>query len=127
MSVFNIEEKKIKKQIFNTRSGFLKTLSQEKNAFIIGEKDNFNYQLFESSYVIVSPIIYNKKLVGAILLFDKETRNGVIDFESNGVGQGSFSKYELPNKYGSQNWLATHISQTTQNVLRNAYTTNCFR
>ena len=85
VSVFNIEEKKIKKQIFNTRSGFLKTLSQEKNAFIIGEKDNFNYQLFESSYVIVSPIIYNKKLVGAILLFDKETRNGVIDFESNDI------------------------------------------
>ena len=32
---------------------------------------------------MVSPIIYNKKLVGALILFDKETRNGICDFSSN--------------------------------------------
>jgi len=85
VSVFNIEESKIKKQIFNKRSGFLKILSKEKKAYIISENDNFNHQLFESSYVLISPIIYNKKLVGAILLFDKETRKGIIDFESNDI------------------------------------------
>ena len=85
VSVFNIEESKIKKQIFNTRSGFLKILSKKKKAYIISENDNFNHQLFESSYVLISPIIYNKKLFGAILLFDKETRKGIIDFESNDI------------------------------------------
>ena len=83
VSVFNIDERKIKKQIFNTRSGFLKTLSKEKQGFIISGNHSFNHQLFESSYAIISPIIFNKNLVGAIILFDKETRKGVIDFESN--------------------------------------------
>ena len=85
VSVFNIDEGNIKKQIFNTRSGFLKSLSKEKKAFIVNEKDNFNHKLFESSFALISPIIYNKKLVGAIILFDKETRTGTIDFESNDI------------------------------------------
>lgn len=83
VSVFNIDESKIKKQIFNTRSGFLKILSKEKKGFIVSKDDNFNHQLFQSSYAIISPIIFNKKLVGAIILFDKETRKGVIDFDLN--------------------------------------------
>ena len=58
VSVFNIDESKIKKQIFNTRSGFLKNLSKEKKGFIISKNDNFNHQLFESSYAIISPIMY---------------------------------------------------------------------
>ena len=83
VSVFNLDEEKIKKQIFNTRSGFLKKLNSSQKSFIIKKDDNFNYKLFQSSYSLVSPIIYNKKLVGALILFDKETRNGICDFSSN--------------------------------------------
>ena len=75
VSAFNIDQNKIKKQIFNTRSGFLKSLSKDKKAFIINEKNNFNHKLFESKFALISPILYNKKLVGAIMLFDKETRS----------------------------------------------------
>tara|TARA_B100001758_G_scaffold32873_1_gene24105 strand:+ start:1955 stop:3517 length:1563 start_codon:yes stop_codon:yes gene_type:complete len=85
VSAFNIDQNKIKKQIFNTRSGFLKSLSKDKKAFIINEKNNFNHKLFESKFALISPILYNKKLVGAIMLFDKETRSGTINFESNDI------------------------------------------
>ena len=74
VSVFNLDEEKIKKQIFNTRSGFLKKLNSIKKSFIIQKDDSFNHKLFHSSFSLVSPIIYNKKLVGALILFDKETR-----------------------------------------------------
>ena len=83
VSVFNLDEEKIKKQIFNTRSGFLKKLNSSQKSFIIKKDDSFNHKLFQSSYSLVSPIIYNKKLVGALILFDKETRNGICDFSSN--------------------------------------------
>ena len=85
VSSFNIEEENIKKQIFNTRSGFLKKLNKEKKSFIVSNKDDFNHELFDSSFCLISPILYNKKLVGAIILFDKETREGLCDFEKNDI------------------------------------------
>ena len=42
VSIFNLEEENIKKQIFNTRSGFLKKLNKEKKTFIVNEDDKFN-------------------------------------------------------------------------------------
>ena len=83
VSVFNIDELKIKKQIFNTRSGFLSELNKSKKSFIISQNNKFNHDLFDSSYCLVSPILYDKNLVGAIMLFDKETREGLCDFEKN--------------------------------------------
>ena len=85
VSVFNIDELKIKKQIFNTRSGFLSELNKSKKSFIISQNNKFNHDLFDSSYCLVSPILYNKNLVGAIMLFDKETREGLCDFEKNDI------------------------------------------
>ena len=83
ISTFNIDEEKIKKQIFNTRSGFLKLLNKEKKSLIINENHNFNHSLFDSTYSIICPIINERKLVGAIVLFDKETRQGIEDFDNN--------------------------------------------
>ena len=85
VSVFNIDEIKIKKQIFNTRSGFLSDLNKDKKSFIISQNNKFNHDLFDSTFCLVSPIIYDKKLVGAIMLFDKETREGLCDFEKNDI------------------------------------------
>ena len=77
ISSFNLEEVKIKKQIFNTRSGFLKKLNKEKIPFIVSRKDDFNHELFDSKKALISPLLNDKKLVGAIILFDKETRDGI--------------------------------------------------
>lgn len=85
LSVFNIDEIKIKKQIFNTRSGFLSDLNKDKKSFIISQNNKFNHDLFDSTFCLVSPILYDKKLVGAIMLFDKETREGLCDFDKNDI------------------------------------------
>ena len=60
VSVFNIDEIKIKKQIFNTRSGFLSDLNKDKKSFIISQNNKFNHDLFDSTFCLVSPIIYDK-------------------------------------------------------------------
>ena len=83
ISTFNVDEENIKKQIFNTRSGFLKLLNKEKKPYIVKDNHKFNHELFDSTYSIICPIINEKKLVGAIILFDKETRKGIEDFNSN--------------------------------------------
>ena len=83
ISIFNLDEKKIKKQIFNTRSGFLKLLNRDKKSFIVEKKHKLNHKLFDSSFSIVCPIISENMLVGAIILFDKETRKGIEDFNIN--------------------------------------------
>ena len=83
ISIFNLDENKIKKQIFNTRSGFLKLLNRDKKSFIIEKKHKLNHKLFDSSFSIVCPIISENMLVGAIILFDKETRKGIEDFNIN--------------------------------------------
>ena len=83
ISIFNLDEDKIKKQIFNTRSGFLKLLNRDKKSFIIEKKHKLNHKLFDSSFSIVCPIISENMLVGAIILFDKETRKGIEDFNIN--------------------------------------------
>ena len=83
ISIFNLDENKLKKQIFNTRSGFLKLLNRDKKSFIIEKKHKLNHKLFDSSFSIVCPIISENMLVGAIILFDKETRKGIEDFNIN--------------------------------------------
>ncbi len=83
ISIFNLDENKIKKQIFNTRSGFLKLLNTDKKSFIVEKKHKLNHKLFDSSFSIVCPIISENILVGAIILFDKETRKGIEDFNIN--------------------------------------------
>ncbi len=83
ISIFNLDENKIKKQIFNTRSGFLKLLNRDKKSFIVEKKHKLNHKLFDSSFSIVCPIISENMLVGAIILFDKETRKGIEDFNIN--------------------------------------------
>lgn len=85
VSVFNIDEIKIKKQIFNTRSGFLSDLNKDKKSFIVSQNNKFNHDLFDSTFCLVSPILNDKKLVGAIILLDKETRDGLCDFDKNDI------------------------------------------
>ncbi|MEL0009729.1 MAG: adenylate/guanylate cyclase domain-containing protein, partial [Flammeovirgaceae bacterium] len=75
----------IKKQIFNTRSGFLSDLNKDKKSFIVSQNNKFNHDLFDSTFCLVSPILNDKKLVGAIILLDKETRDGLCDFDKNDI------------------------------------------
>ena len=54
-SEFNLEDTQVKKQIFNTRSGFLKKLNKEKKGFVIKSDDDLTTprSRTKSSYWVV--------------------------------------------------------------------------
>jgi len=83
ISAFNMEDEKIKKQIFNTKKGFLNDLNQEKKVSIIEVDQHPNMSVFESEYAIAGPLMNKNKLVGVILLFNKESRSGYVNFDEN--------------------------------------------
>ena len=83
ISVFNMEDENIKKKIFKTNKGFLKELNDEKKTLVIEVDQHPNMSVFESEYAIAGPLINKNKLVGVILLFNKESRSGYLNFDDN--------------------------------------------
>ena len=80
ISQFNILGEELPKKIVRITKGILKDLNNDKRSKIIDETQN--YELLKSSKknCVVSPIISSGIIEGVILLFDKESRNGLVRF-----------------------------------------------
>ncbi|MFL2633188.1 MAG: adenylate/guanylate cyclase domain-containing protein [Candidatus Marivariicella sp.] len=80
ISQFNILSQDLPKKIVRITKGILKELNNDRRPKIIDETQN--YELLKSSKknCIVSPIISSGIIEGVILLFDKESRNGLVRF-----------------------------------------------
>ena len=80
ISQFNILGEELPKKIVRITKGILKDLNNDKRSKIIDETQN--YELLKSSKknCVVSPIISTGIIEGVILLFDKESRNGLVRF-----------------------------------------------
>ena len=80
ISQFNISKEDLPKKIVRITKGVLKNLNQNKISKVIDEPSK--YELLKSSKknCIVSPIISSGIIEGVILLFDKESRKGLVKF-----------------------------------------------
>ena len=80
ISQFNILGEELPKKIVRITKGILKDLNNDKRSKIIDETQK--YELLKSSKknCVVSPIISSGIVEGVILLFDKESRNGLVRF-----------------------------------------------
>ena len=80
ISQFNILGEELPKKTVRITKGILKDLNNDKRSKIIDETQN--YELLKSSKknCVVSPIISSGIIEGVILLFDKESRNGLVRF-----------------------------------------------
>ena len=80
ISQFNIPKGELPKRILRASKGVLKSMSDEMKSFIID--DIFDDPLLKTvrKNVMLSPIISNNQLEGVLLLYDKESRNGLIKF-----------------------------------------------
>ena len=80
ISQFNIPKEELPKRILRASKGVLKSMSDEMKSFIID--DLFDDPLLKTvqKNVMLSPIISNNQLEGVLLLYDKESRNGLIKF-----------------------------------------------
>lgn len=83
ISQFNIPKEELPKRIIRASKGVLKSMSEKMKSYIID--DLFDDPLLKTvqKNVMLSPIIYNNQLEGVILLFDKESRSGLIKFTLN--------------------------------------------
>jgi len=79
-AVFNLDEKVLSKIIFNKKRGFLNTLATQKEKHACIPIDTNLVEKLEKSFAIAAPITGKNQLLGSIIIFDKELRNGMSDF-----------------------------------------------
>lgn len=80
ISNFNLSKEELPNKIIRITKGILKELNESKSSKIVDEP--LSYELLKSSKknCIVSPIISGEFVEGVIILFDKESRQGLIKF-----------------------------------------------
>ena len=70
----------ISKKIFRENKGVLSLLKKEKKSSILKYKDEFPLLSYSEKNSLVGPFINNGQLNGAIIIYDKESRKGFVDF-----------------------------------------------
>ena len=80
MSQFNILKEDLPNKIIRITKGVLKELDQEMKSKIIDDPQKYEILKASEKNCIVSPIITGNSVEGVLLLFDKESRNGLIKF-----------------------------------------------
>ena len=68
------------KKIFRENKGVLSHLKKEKKSSILKYKDDFPLLSYSEKNSLVGPFINSAQLNGAIILYDKESRKGYVDF-----------------------------------------------
>jgi adenylate cyclase len=81
-SVFNLDINLMSKVIFTQRKGFLVSLkTSRKKTMCLRTAEDPALHKAGHEYAIAAPVFNKDKLVGAIILFDKESRQGAIPFD----------------------------------------------
>ena len=76
-----IDESSFQKKIIRDTKGILRDLKNSKSTMIVDDVKNYILTEFSEANCLVSPIISQKNLHGAIIIYDKETRAGYSSFD----------------------------------------------
>ena len=80
VSQFNILKEELPSKILRITKGILKQLNENKTSQIVDSSQEYPLLRPSKKNALLSPIITGTELVGAILLFDKESRSGLVRF-----------------------------------------------
>lgn len=80
ISKFNLTQEDLPKKIIRISKGIIKELDDHKKAIIVDDPHNYSLLSFSTKNVLISPLTNQDKLVGAIVLVDKESRSGLVKF-----------------------------------------------
>jgi len=80
---FNINDEILNTIIFNAKRGFLSKLNHISDPKGYVEMDPITLNKLNKEYSIVAPLKDKKRVIGAIILLDKELRTGKSAFTSN--------------------------------------------
>ena len=80
VSQFNILKHELPSKILRITKGILKELNENKTSKVVDNPQQYSLMKPSKKNALLSPIITETELVGAILLFDKESRSGLVRF-----------------------------------------------
>ena len=76
-----LDQESFQKKIIRDTKGILKDLKNSKSSIIVNNVKNYILTSVSEANCLVSPIISQKSLHGAIIIYDKETRSGYSSFD----------------------------------------------
>lgn len=80
---FNLDISVLKGLIFNKKKGFISEIHENRKAININIVDDLFLSKTECSFGLIAPLLDKKNLVGVIILFDKESRQGISPFQES--------------------------------------------
>lgn len=131
-AVFNVDEKVLSRIIFNKRRGFLHELAIQKDKHACQNIENILLERLEKSFALAAPITGKNQLLGSIIIFDKELRNGTSDFSKEDAAMLSAISVQASVAYNNTYLLDTLIESKRFNdnimesIQTGVITTNLF-
>ncbi len=131
-SSFNINNDQLNSIIFNRKRGFLSQLKFSRNNQSDIEVDALVLQKLGKKYSIIAPLTEKKKVIGAIVLLDKELRTGLSPFTSNDKNMLSAIAVQASVAYSNTSLLDTLIesqrfnTSVMESIHTGVITTNLF-
>lgn len=77
---FNIDVSSLNGIIFNKSKGVIKEINKSRKTFSLKINHDNYFSKTNCEYCLIAPLLDKQKLVGAIVLFDKESRKGISSF-----------------------------------------------
>jgi PAS domain S-box-containing protein len=123
-AVFNLDEKVLSKIIFNKKRGFLNVLATQQEKFACNAIENIHLEKLEKSFALAAPIMGKNQLLGSIIIFDKELRNGKSDFSAEDAAMLSAISVQASVAYNNTFLLDTLLESKrfNDNIMESIHT-----
>ncbi len=127
---FNIEVAALKGIIFNKKRGFFNEVSQNKKAIHVEIASDPFLSKTNCLHGLIAPLIDKKDLVGVIILFDKESRNGISGFDASDTNMLSAIATQAGVAYNNIKLIEsikeakTFNDNVMQSIVTGVFTTN---
>lgn len=123
-AVFNVDEKVLSRIIFNKRRGFLHELANQKDKHACKNIEKNILERLDKSFALAAPITGKNQLLGSIIIFDKELRNGMSDFSNEDAAMLSAISVQASVAYNNTYLLDTLIESKrfNDNIMESIHT-----
>ena len=127
---FNLDTSVLKGLIFNKKKGFISEIHENRKAINISIVDDLFLSKTDCKFGLIAPLLDKKNLVGVIILFDKESRQGISPFqESDGnmlsaIASQASVAYNNIKLIESIKEAKTFNDNVMQSIVTGVFTTN---
>ena len=127
---FNVDISVLKGLIFNKRRGIINEINQSKKALNIQIQDDPFFSKTGSTYGLIAPLLNKNNLVGIVILFDKESRKGLLPFHESDANMLSAIATQASVAYNNIKLIEsikeakTFNDNVMQSIVTGVFTTN---